>query len=177
MIGFWEENMKNKSLLIIVLIMLSLLMGCTNNKVPDEEDGVENGAENQNKPEPVVSKEIPENFPEELVPLYGVTEVEGVITVGDDYYQAYYYSDQDRTQLLEQFKEYYIDSEVEVFEQESLSELSGVVDGNTIRIYIMPYTNESTTEPSAATTEDPNTEKYNSTVIIFIYANTSVKAQ
>lgn len=174
--------MKNKNLLIIILLISSLLVGCTTDKVPDkengEENGVENGAENQNgKPDPVVSKEIPENYPEELVPLYGLTEVEGVITVGDDYYQAYYYSDQERTQLLEQFKEYLKDKEVEVFEQESLSELSGVVDGNTIRIYIMPYTNESTTEPSVTTTEDPNTQTYNSTVIIFIYANTAVKAQ
>jgi len=180
--------MKKKNLLIVTLIIISLLAGCTNTNpdtTPDTNNGTENG---NNTPNPVVSKEIPETYPQDLVPLYEVAEVEGVITVGEDYHQAYYYSNMDRAELLEKYKDFFSDQDIQVFENEYSYELSGNVDGHKVRMYIMPFneedpnavtttsdiTEETTEKPSTTITED---KKYATTVIIFIYADENVKTQ
>jgi len=169
--------MKNKRFLIIALIIISLLAGCTNGTNPDTNNGTENNTgtgtenntgtgtenntgtgtenntgnnntgsagDNMNKNDPVVSKEIPTDFPEDIVPLYDVVDVEGVITVGSDYYQAYYYSDTEGSKLVERYKEFYKDKEVQVFENGSSYEVSGTVDGQKVRMYIMPYNQDPT---------------------------------
>lgn len=185
--------MKKKNLLIVTLIIISLLAGCTNtpntNTTPDTNNGTDNVTENgDNAPKPVVSKEVPDSYPEDLVPLYEVAQVEGVITVGEDYHQAYYYSNMDRLELLEKYKEFFSNQDVQMFENEYSYELSGNVDGHKVRMYIMPFNEE---DPNAVTTssdikeeatETPSTtiteeKKYETTVIIFIYADDNVKTQ
>ncbi|TJX14525.1 hypothetical protein E9840_05490 [Tissierella creatinini] len=173
--------MKKIKLLIISFLVLALLSGCTTN-TPNE-SGKDKVNEEQEK-EPIVTKEIPETFPKDLVPLYDVDEVEGVIAVGEDYHQAYYFSNSTREDLLEKYKEFFKDKEVQYFENDYSYELSGNVDGHKIRMYIMPYNEEDqnavTTnsqieasdqlQSSSPITEEVGLEKrYNSTVIIFIY--------
>lgn len=176
--------MKKKNLLTIILIIIFLMVGCTNT-APDTNKGIEN---DDNKPNPVVTKEIPESYPENLVPLYEVAEIEGVITVGEDYHQAYYYSNMERVELLEKYKEFFSDQDVQVFENEYSYEFSGNIDGHKVRMYIMPFNEddpnavttssdireEATETPSTTITED---KKYETTVIIFIYADDNVKTQ
>lgn len=178
--------MKRIKILLITIIIITLLAGCNNATTPGTdngtnngtndgtENGTEDGTDNDTTPDPVVSKEIPESFPKELVTLYDVAEVDGVISVGEDYHQAYYYSDTERTALLEKYKEFFKDKDVNVFENDYSYELSGNVDGHKVRMYIMPYNEE---DENAVTTTGDNTPtevettdtKYQTTVIIFIY--------
>ena len=85
--------MKKSKLIIIALLIISLLVGCTTN-TPNE-NGEDNGTNNENNnigQEPIVTDEIPDTFPQDLVPLYDVAKIEGVLAVGEDYHQAYYFS-------------------------------------------------------------------------------------
>ncbi len=183
--------MKRYSLLIIVILVISLMIGCTKvNPNPPPVEGNENnngtGDNNGNtgEKEPVVSKEIPQSFPDELVPLYDVAEVQGVIQVGDDYHQAYFFSNTEREELVEKYREFYKNQEVQLFENEFSYELSGDVDGHKIRIYIMPYTEEdenavttNSTITAPVETTQPRGGKYQTTVIIFIYRDKNAPFQ
>ncbi len=180
--------MKKFKILIIALLVLASLSGCTTN-TPNNGNGTDNGQDKVNEEqakEPIVSKEIPETFPEDLIPLYDVEEVEGVIAVGEDYHQAYYFSNSTREDLLEKYRAFFKDKEVQFFENDYSYELSGNVDGHKIRMYIMPYneedqnavtTNSQIEAPAEVQSPTPITEevglekRYNSTVIIFIYAD------
>lgn len=178
--------MKKSKLIIIGLLIISLLAGCTTNS-PNENEG-NDGTNNENNnigQQPIVTDKIPETFPEELVPLYDVSKIEGVLAVGDDYHQAYYFSNSTRDELLEKYREFFKDKEVQIFENEYSYELTGSVDGHKIRMYIMPYNQEDhnaiTTHsqieapvevesPTPTTEGSPNNE-YETTVIIFISAD------
>lgn len=171
--------MKKSKLIIIGLLIISLLAGCTTNAPND------NGTDNENKnigQKPIVTDEIPETFPQDLVPLYDVAKVEGVLAVGEDYHQAYYFSNSTRDELLDKYREFFQDKEVQIFENEYSYEVIGSVDGYKIRMYIMPYNEEDhnaiTThsqvqaplevETPTPTTEGPPSKRYETTVIIFI---------
>ena len=176
--------MKKKSFILITILIIALLVGCTTDTAPEQGNGVgnenETGDENvTEKPDPIVSKEVPDSFPEELVPLYEVEEVEGVIAVGEDYHQAYYFSNMEREELIEKYREFYKDKDVNIHENEFSYELSGDIDGHKIRMYIMPYNVDETAEDTAVddTTEENTTlNSYATTVIIFIYADGAINA-
>ncbi len=178
--------MKKSKLIIIALIIISLLVGCTTN-TPNE-NGEDNGTNNENNnigQEPIVTDEIPDTFPQDLVPLYDVAKIEGVLAVGEDYHQAYYFSNSTRDDLLDKYRAFFQDKEVQIFENEYSYEVTGSVDGYKIRMYIMPYNQEdhnaittnSQIEPPmdvespTPTTEGSPTNGYETTVIIFISAD------
>lgn len=166
--------MKKTSFILITVLIIALLVGCTTDTAPEQGNGDENVVE---KPAPIVSKEIPDSFPEELVPLYEVTEVGGVITVGEELHHAYYFSNMEREELLEKYREFYKAKDVNIHESEFSYELSGDIDGHKMRMYIMPYNVDDITETTENITVDDTTEEnttlnsYATTVIIYIYAD------
>lgn len=163
--------MKKRYQLIILVLILSIISGCTSNNTPPNSDnsnqnnGQEdsNGLENDgNTPEAIVTEEIPETFPTETVPLYDADKIRGVVTTGEEYYQAYYYSLAERDVLLEKYKEFYKDNDFNVSENQSFYELSGTFEEFTVRMYLLPFDPEH---------EEDVTGDYKTTVIVFVYSN------
>lgn len=163
--------MKKRYRLIILVLILSIISGCTSSNNPPSPDNSNqnNGQEDSNglkddgnTPEAIVTEEIPETFPTETVPLYDADKIRGVVTTGEEYYQAYYYSLAERDVLLEKYKEFYKDSGFNVSENQSFYELSGTFEEFTVRMYLLPFDPEH---------EENVTGDYKTTVIVFVYSN------
>jgi hypothetical protein len=181
------------NLIALIIVVVLFVTACTQSTTPDTNPNPDNNDSEGNidigKEDSIVTKEIPESFPEELVPLYEVDAVEGIISVGEDYHQAYFYSHTSREDILKMYEEFYADKDIQIFQNNFSYELSGNIDGHKIRMYIMPYNEEDTNavttssqvttqeiEPETETTEAPevitdnDNKRFATTVIIFIYA-------
>jgi hypothetical protein len=181
------------NLIALIIVVVLFVTACTQSTTPDTNPNTDNNDSEGNidigKEDSIVTKEIPESFPEELVPLYEVDAVEGIISVGEDYHQAYFYSHTSREDILKMYEEFYADKDIQIFQNDFSYELSGNIDGHKIRMYIMPYNEEDTNavttssqvttqeiEPETETTEAPevitdnDNKRFATTVIIFIYA-------
>lgn len=147
--------MKKLNIIIITLIILSLIVGCTTESGNGGTNNGTSGNETEQeapKPDPVVTKEVPESYPKDLVPLYGVETIEGIITQGDEYFQVYYTSDESKENVFEHYSNFFKEKNVEVFENEYLYEFRGTVDDMRLTMNIL---------------SPENTDK--TSVIIFLY--------
>jgi hypothetical protein len=146
--------MKKFNFFILIVLVLSLIIGCTPQTTKPEKkedkDIVNSGEE---KPEPTVSKTVPEDFPEDIVPLYGVDKVEGSVVAGKDYFQVYYFSKLESKAIFDHYKEVFKeDDEIKNYENEKAYEFSGKKDKYNVRLHIVPS----------------NEDDYKSNVMVFL---------
>ena len=143
--------MRKRYLFLSILLIVSMLIGCTPETTkPDNENSDQTDTK---KEEPLVTKTIPKDFPIDKVPLYEVESVDGVITVGKDYYQIYYFSNKDRREIFDHYKEVFADDKIEPYENEFAYELRGDIDDYKLKLHILPSTET----------------EYQSTVILFLF--------
>lgn len=136
--------MKKRYLFLTTLLIMSILVACTPETTdPDNDTG---------KQEPVLTETIPKDFPEDLVPLYAVDKVEGVITVGRDYH-VYYFSNKDKKEIFDHYTEVFKDEDISPYENEFAYELRGSLDDFTLKMHILPSSEEG----------------YETTVILFLF--------
>lgn len=146
--------MRKFNFFILIVLVLSLMIGCTPQTTKDEKkedkDIVNSG---DAKPEPSISKTVPEDFPEDIVPLYGVDKVEGSVVAGKDYYQVYYFSKLESKDIYDHYKEVFKeDDEIKNYENEKAYEFSGKRDKYNVRLHIVPS----------------NEDEYKSNVMVFL---------
>lgn len=136
--------MKKLNFIILIVLVLSLIIGCTPQTTkPEEKEDKDIVNSGDQKPEPLLTKTTPEEFPEDIVPLYGVDRVERGIFAGEDYYQVYYYSNTEPKGIFEHYKSVFNDDdEIKSHENEKAYEFSGKKNNYNIKMHVVPSNEE-----------------------------------
>lgn len=146
--------MRKFNFIILIALVLSLIIGCTPQTTkPEKKEDKDIVNSGDAKPEPTVSKSVPEDFPEDIVPLFGVDKVEGSVFAGKDYFQVLYFSKLEGKDIYNHYKEVFKeDDEIKNFEMEKAYEFSGKKDKYNLRLHIVPS----------------NEDEYKSNVMVFL---------
>lgn len=135
--------MRKYNFIILIILVLSLIVGCTPQTTkPEKKEDKDIINSGDAKPEPMLSKTTPEDFPEDIVPLYEVDRVERGIFAGEDYYQVYYYSNTEPRELFNQYKSFFRDDDIKSHEKINVYEFNGKKNNYNTKLHIIASNEE-----------------------------------
>jgi hypothetical protein len=131
--------MKKFNSILLIILVLSLVVGCTPQTTkPEKKEDKDIVNSGDSKPEPMLSKTTPEDFPEDIVPLYAVDRVERGIFAGEDYYQVYYYSNTDPRELYDHYELLFSDDDdIKSHEKINAYEFNGKKNNYNVKLHII----------------------------------------